>query len=68
MKKENVFYRVIDCNKQQDDIARLNRVYSLLPDQYIDIYAEQRHGEIMARWPLLDELDARTAGDVTPCR
>lgn len=44
------------ARESQDDIAQLERAFSLQNWRYIDIERQERLAGILSRWPLLAEL------------
>lgn len=58
MKTENAFSLIASTREDQDDINALNEAFSLKAFHYSDIAREERLNNLLARWPLLQELAA----------
>jgi len=58
MKTENAFSLIASTREDQDDINALSEAFSLKAFHYIDIAREERLNNLLARWPLLQELAA----------
>ncbi|MFP1722642.1 cellulose biosynthesis protein BcsR [Lonsdalea quercina] len=68
MKRENAVYKNSGCLHPQNDIAILNKVFSLAPIRYVDIARENRLARIIARWSLLHEFNSRQQENRDPCQ
>ncbi|AXW88434.1 hypothetical protein CKQ53_16610 [Lonsdalea britannica] len=68
MKRENAVYKNAGCVQPQNDIAILNKVFSLAPIRYVDIARENRLARVIARWSLLHEFNSEQQENDTSCR
>ncbi|MBA0168420.1 cellulose biosynthesis protein BcsR [Pectobacterium sp. CFBP8739] len=59
----NARTNLTDNAKADDDLRVLSQVFSLPDINYIDIARQARLSQMMARWPLLDELKEPTGND-----
>ncbi|WP_094109698.1 cellulose biosynthesis protein BcsR [Lonsdalea iberica] len=68
MKRENAVYKNAGCLQPQNDIAILNKVFSLAPIRYVDIARENRLARVIARWSLLQEFNFKQQENSDSCQ
>ncbi|WP_094102063.1 cellulose biosynthesis protein BcsR [Lonsdalea iberica] len=68
MKRENAVYKNAGCLQPQNDIAILNKVFSLAPIRYVDIARENRLARVIARWSLLQEFNSKQRENSDSCQ
>ncbi|MFS2221583.1 YhjR family protein [Pantoea sp. B65] len=58
MTKNKNILTTVNVSGQSDDINALGKTFSFNANYYVDIARDERLDNILARWPLLDELAA----------
>ncbi|MFP1868781.1 cellulose biosynthesis protein BcsR [Lonsdalea quercina] len=68
MKRENAVYKNAGSLQPQNDIAILNKVFSLAPIRYVDIARENRLARVIAHWSLLHEFNSKQRENCDSCQ